>query len=41
MTINTERLAQVTTLKSGSHKPNDDAGGLAIIAYRVTEGVKP
>ena len=25
MTINTERLAQVTTLKSGSHEPNDDA----------------
>ena len=25
MTLNTERLAQVTTLKSGSHKPNDDA----------------
>ena len=25
MTINIERLAQVTTLKSGSHEPNDDA----------------
>lgn len=35
MTINTERLAKVTTLKSGSHQPNDDA------QFCVMEGVKP
>ena len=38
MTINTERLAQVTTLKSGSHKPNDDANFCVMEAVAYVAG---
>ena len=38
MTINTERLAQVTTLKSGSHEPNDDANFCVMEAVAYVAG---
>ena len=38
MTINTERLAQVTTLKSGSHRPNNDADFCVMEAVAYVAG---